>query len=199
MKLSQVLEGLKVLKVHGDLQMDVSDIVYDSRMVTPGSAFVAVRGFETDGHKYIPQAVAQGAAAVFCEEAPEVEVPYVLVQDSRKTLSLAARNFFGDPSSQLCVIGVTGTNGKTTSTYLLKHLLEETLGAKVGLIGTNGNMIGNESLPSEHTTPESRDLQALFAQMRAAGCTHVVMEVSSHSLDLGRVDGVRFAVGSLQI
>lgn len=195
MKLSQVLEGLKVLKVHGDLQMDVSDIVYDSRMVTPGSAFVAVRGFETDGHKYIPQAVAQGSAAVFCEEAPEVEVPYVLVQDSRKALSLAARNFFGDPSSQLCVIGVTGTNGKTTSTYLLKHLLEETLGAKVGLIGTNGNMIGNESLPSEHTTPESRDLQALFAQMRAAGCTHVVMEVSSHSLDLGRVDGVRFAVG----
>ncbi len=195
MKLSQILEQLDILACQADTAMEIEDIVYDSRNVTPGSAFVAVRGFETDGHRYIPQAAAKGAAVVLCEEAPSEAVPYVLVKDSRKALALAARNFFGDPSAALCVIGVTGTNGKTTSTYLLKHLLEQTLGAKVGLIGTNGNMIGNETLSSEHTTPESRDLQALFAQMRDAGCTHVVMEVSSHSLDLGRVDGVHFAVG----
>lgn len=195
MKLSQILEQLDILACQADTETEIKDIVYDSRKVTPGSAFVAVRGFETDGHQYIPQAAAQGAAVIFCEEVPSVDVPYVLVKNSRRALALAARNFFEDPSSALCVIGVTGTNGKTTSTYLLKHLLEQTLGAKVGLIGTNGNMIGNETLPSEHTTPESRDLQALFAQMRDAGCTHVVMEVSSHSLDLGRVDGVRFAVG----
>lgn len=195
MKLSQILEQLDILSCHADPGTEIGDIAYDSRKVMPGSAFVAVRGFETDGHKYIPQAAQQGAAVVFCEEAPDAEIPYVLVRDSRKALALASRCFFGDPSADLCVIGVTGTNGKTTSTYLLKHLLEETLGAKVGLIGTNGNMIGSETIPSEHTTPESRDLQALFAQMRDAGCTHVVMEVSSHSLDLGRVDGVHFTVG----
>ena len=171
MKLSQILEQLDILACQADTAMEIEDIVYDSRNVTPGSAFVAVRGFETDGHRYIPQAAAKGAAVVLCEEAPSEAVPYVLVKDSRKALALAARNFFGDPSAALCVIGVTGTNGKTTSTYLLKHLLEQTLGAKVGLIGTNGNMIGNETLSSEHTTPESRDLQALFAQMRDAGCT----------------------------
>lgn len=195
MKLSQLLETLEVLECHAPLSLNVTDVFYDSRTVTPGSAFVAVRGFETDGHNYIPQAMERGAAVIFCEEAPAQEIPYVLVPDSRRALALAARNFFGDPSSKLCVIGVTGTNGKTTSTYLLKHLLEETLDAKVGLIGTNGNLIGQEPIPSEHTTPESRDLQALFHQMLEEGCTHVVMEVSSHSLDLGRVDGVHFAVG----
>lgn len=195
MKLSQILENLDILEVNADPDLEIADIFYDSRSVTPGSAFVAVRGLETDGHKYIPQAVSKGAGVVICEEVPETEIPYVRVSDTRSALTIASRNFFGDPSSKLCVIGVTGTNGKTTSTYLLKHLLEETLGAKVGLIGTNGNMIGAESIPSEHTTPESRDLQALFSRMLKAGCTHVVMEVSSHSLDLGRVDGVHFAVG----
>lgn len=195
MKLSEILKNLDILELNADSDLEIADISYDSRSVKPGSAFVAVRGFETDGHRYIPQAVSMGAGVVICEEVPEIKVPYVRVPDSRRALALASRNFFGDPSSKLCVIGVTGTNGKTTSTYLLKHLLEETLGAKVGLIGTNGNLIGSESIPSEHTTPESRDLQALFSQMLAAGCTHVVMEVSSHSLDLGRVEGIRFAVG----
>lgn len=195
MKLSQILNALDVLELRADPELDVCDVAYDSRKVTAGSVFTAVRGFETDGHKYIPQAVERGAAVVICEEAPAVPVPYVLVKDSRRALALASQAFFGDPSAKMCVIGVTGTNGKTTSTYLLKHLLEETLHGKVGLIGTNGNMIGGETLPSEHTTPESRDLQALFAEMLEKGCTHVVMEVSSHSLDLGRVDGVHFAVG----
>ena len=195
MRLSQILKEIDVLEITANVDVDITDIVNDSRAVTPGSIFVAVKGFETDGHKYIAQAVEKGAAVVFCEETPTVDVPYVKVPDCRHALAIGSRNFFGDPSSKLCVIGITGTNGKTTTTYLLKHLLEETLDAKVGLIGTNGNMIGQEHLHSERTTPESRDLQELFAKMVEAGCTHVVMEVSSHSLDLGRVDGTTFAIG----
>ena len=195
MKLSQILNGLDILASTAEPELEVTDVVNDSRTVTPGAVFVAVRGFETDGHRFIPQAVSAGAAVVICEEPPAVPVPYVLVTDSRHALAVTARNFFGDPSSKLCVIGVTGTNGKTTTTYLIKHLLEEILHAKVGLIGTNGNMIGDEMLHSERTTPESRDLQELFTRMLEAGCTHVVMEVSSHALDLGRVEGIHFAVG----
>lgn len=195
MKLSQILKEIEVLESTVQTDPDITDIVNDSRAVTPGSIFVAVKGFETDGHKYIPQAVEKGAAVVFCEETPAVDVPYVKVGDCRHALAIGSRNFFDDPSSKLCVIGVTGTNGKTTTTHLLKHTLEQTLGAKVGLIGTNGNMIGEEQLHSEHTTPESRDLQELFAKMLEAGCTHVVMEVSSHSLELERVDGTTFALG----
>ncbi len=195
MKLSEILNNIDPISVAADGETEITDVVNDSRAVTPGSLFVAVRGFETDGHRYIPQAVAQGAAAVVCEEEPAVPVPYVLVKNSRKALARSACRFFGDPSSKMTVIGVTGTNGKTTTTYLVKHLLEEVLGAKVGLIGTNGNMIGSELLHSERTTPESRDLQALLAQMAQAGCTHVVMEVSSHALDLDRVDSVHYQVG----
>ncbi len=127
---------------------------------------------------------------------PQVDIPYVLVRDCRKALALLSRNFFGDPAGEMQIIGITGTNGKTTTTYLLKHLLEDTIGAKVGLIGTNGNMIGSEFIHTERTTPESFELQQLFAEMKSAGCTHVVMEVSSHSLVLSRVAGIDFAVGA---
>ena len=127
---------------------------------------------------------------------PQVDIPYVLVRDCRRALALLSRNFFGDPAGEMQIIGITGTNGKTTTTYLLKHLLEDTIGAKVGLIGTNGNMIGSEFIHTERTTPESFELQQLFAEMKSAGCTHVVMEVSSHSLVLSRVAGIDFAVGA---
>ena len=115
--------------------------------------------------------------------------------DCRLGLALASRDFFGNPAGEMTIIGITGTSGKTTSSYLLKHLLESKLDAKVGLIGTNGNWIGDEFLHTEHTTPESYELHSLFRRMADAGCTHVVMEVSSHSLTLERVAGIRFDVG----
>ncbi len=196
MKLKELLREVTVLSMTADPMQDVTDITNDSRAVTPGCVFVAVKGFATDGHQYIPQAVEKGAAVVLCQTVPEGDVPYVQVADSRSALAMAAKHFFGDPSANMKVIGVTGTNGKTTTTNLLKHVIEHCVpGAKVGLIGTNGNMIGGEMLPTRHTTPESRDLQALFARMVEAGCTHAVMEVSSHALDQGRVDGVSFDVG----
>ena len=155
--------------------VEISGISYDSRAAQPGDLFVAVRGLEADGHRFIPSAVSNGAAVVLCETAPTDGTPYVRVKDSRLSLALASRAFFGDPYSEMTMIGLTGTNGKTTSSYLLKHLLECKLDAKVGLIGTNGIMIGDEFLHSERTTPESYELQKLFRQMADAGCTHVVM------------------------
>ena len=195
MKLRELLREITVLSVSADLEQEITDITNDSRAVTPGCVFVAVKGLTVDGHKYIPQAVEKGAAVIFCQDVPTVDVDYVQVADSRKALAMGAKVFFGDPSSKMTVIGITGTNGKTTTTTLLKYVLEQTVGAKVGLIGTNGNLIGDEVLPTAHTTPESRDLQYLFSRMVDAGCTHAVMEVSSHSLDQGRVDGTDFDIG----
>ena len=178
-----------------DPDCEISGVSYDSRATQPGDLFVAVRGFEADGHRFIPSAVSKGAVAVLCETAPENGTPYVRVADSRLALALVSRVFFSHPAEEMTMIGLTGTNGKTTSSYLLKHMLESKLDAKVGLIGTNGVMIGDEFLHSERTTPESYELQKLFRQMADAGCTHVVMEVSSHSLVLDRVAGIRFQVG----
>ncbi len=195
MKLSEILKEINVLSAAASGDTEITGVCYDSRRVKSGDLFVAVRGYESDGHKYIPMAVEKGCAAVLCEEAPAGNVPYVQTDDSRLGLALAARNFYGDPSREMKVIGITGTNGKTTTTILIKQILEKTLGAKVGLIGSISNMIGDEEFHAEHTTPESCDLQALFRQMADAGCTHCVMEVSSHSLVLRRVAGVHFAVG----
>ena len=196
MKLSELLKDTDVLTFAAPSECEIGGVSYDSRKVKPGDVFVAISGFETDGYKYIPSAVEKGAAVVISDRVPQVDIPYVLVHDCRKALALLSRNFFGDPAGAMQIIGITGTNGKTTTTYLLKHLLEDTLGAKVGLIGTNGNMIGNEFIHTERTTPESFELQQLFAEMKNAGCTHVVMEVSSHSLVLSRVAGIDFAVGA---
>ena len=195
MKLSEILKNIEILEVHADLDCDISGISYDSRTTKEGDLFIAVVGFESDGHKYIPMAKEKGACVVVCERAPECDIPYVLVSDSRLALALASCELFGNPSHEMTVIGITGTNGKTTTTYLLKHMLENKLNAKVGLVGTNGNMIGDEFIHSERTTPESYDLQKLFREMADAGCTHVVMEVSSHSLYLNRVAGIKFKVG----
>ena len=195
MKLKSVLKDIRVLSLCAGEELEIGGVAYDSRQVRPGDLFVAVRGFASDGHKYIPMAVEKGCAAVLCEEIPSADVPYILTDDSRLGLALAGRNFYRDPSREMTVIGITGTNGKTTTSILVKQILEKTLGAKVGLVGSISNMIGDEEFHAEHTTPESSDLQALFRQMADAGCSHCVMEVSSHSLVLHRVAGTHFAVG----
>lgn len=195
MKLRELLEGISPVSATADLEMEISGVSYDSRTTRPGDLFVAMTGFETDGHAYIPKAAEAGAAAVLCQRPPENGLPYVQVENSRRALAVLGANFYGHPAEQMTMVGITGTNGKTTTTYLLKAILEQALGAKVGLIGTNQNMIGQEVLPTERTTPESFELQGLFARMRDAGCTHVVMEVSSHALALDRVYGVPYTVG----
>ena len=196
MKLNELLQNINVLKTNMDMQTEIMSVVYDSRKVTPGSLFVAVTGFVTDGNKYISMALEKGAVAVVTAVEPAYDVPYVLVDSDRMALARLGINFFGNPAGKMKLIGVTGTNGKTTSTLLLKHVIEKTRGAKVGLIGTMDNMIGDDAIAAQRTTPESFDLQALFAQMYDAGCTHVIMEVSSHAIALERVGGVRFAVGA---
>ncbi len=195
MRLKELLEGIPVLSATADLGMEIPDVCYDSRAVKPGGLFVAMTGFAVDGHDFIEKALEAGAAAVLCQKVPRGEIPYVQVEDSRRALAVAGANFFGHPAGGMTMVGVTGTNGKTTTTYLLKAILEQAAGAKVGLIGTNQNMIGREIIPTERTTPESFEVQRLFAQMRDAGCTHVVMEVSSHALALDRVYGVHYRVG----
>ena len=195
MKLRELLNGLEFLSSNVDLDLEITDVSYDSRKTKAGDLFVAMIGFATDGHAYIEKAMAAGAAAVLCQNLPEGDVPYVQVADSRRVLAVVGANFYGHPAEAMTMVAVTGTNGKTSSTYLLKYVLEQVAGAKVGLIGTNQNMIGDEVIPTERTTPESFEVQKLFAQMRDAGCTHVVMEVSSHALYLDRVYGVPYAVG----
>ena len=196
MRLKDLLKDIPVLECTADLELEIPAVCYDSRKVTPGSLFVAVTGFVSDGNRFIPMALSKGAAAVVTAKKPEEAIPYILVPSDRMALALLGCNFYQHPAKAMTMIGITGTNGKTSSTLLLKHVLEVTLGAKVGLIGTMANMIGMEELPTERTTPESFDLQALFAQMRDAGCTHVVMEVSSHAVTLDRVGGVHFDVAA---
>ena len=195
MKLNELLRDVEVIGLHADGDMEIADVCYDSRKAAPGAAFVAVRGYETDGHKYIPAAVEGGASLVICEEAPAVETPYVLVKDSRRAMALTAANFFRRPAEELTVIGVTGTNGKTTTTNLVRSLLMTVTGEKAGLLGTNENIVGDKVYPAVNTTPESRDIMAYFREMADAGCKYAVMEVSSHSLYLDRVCCVPFAVG----
>ena len=194
MKLRELIKNLSIIEMNADAELEISGVSYDSRKTEKGDMFVAIRGFEADGHKFIPKAVENGAAVILCEEKPSCDIPYVLVSDSRYGLAIVSRDFFGDPASEMTMIGITGTSGKTSSSYLIKHMLESKLDAKVGLIGTNGNMIGDELLHTEHTTPESYELHKLFRHMADSGCTHVVMEVSSHSLTLERVAGIHFDV-----
>ena len=189
MKLKDILKS-------AEIDIEVNGISYDSRKTKPGDVFVAVKGFLTDGHKYVKNAVEKGAVCCVCQDDVDgVDIPCIKVEDSRKAMAEIAKNFYKNPTSKLNLIGVTGTNGKTTVTYLVKAILEEN-GEKVGLIGTNKNMIGDRDLPTERTTPEALEMMELFDMMVNEGCTYAIMEVSSHSLDLHRVDGCEYKVGA---
>jgi UDP-N-acetylmuramoyl-L-alanyl-D-glutamate--2,6-diaminopimelate ligase len=198
MKLGALLTVLenKTAFPPGWLEREVRDIAHDSRKVKPGCLFVAVRGFHSDGHQFISQAIRQGAAAIVAEkkEGPQVPpgTPMIIVEDSRRALALLANAFFDHPSRKLKLIGITGTNGKTTATYLLKSIVEAA-GHKVGLIGTIDYRVGNRVYPAPNTTPESLELQRLLSEMAGLGVDHCIMEVSSHALALGRTAGCEFA------
>jgi len=196
MKLRELLDGISIVKTNADMNMEIGTVAYDSRKVVPGSMFVAITGFAADGNRFIPMALEKGAAVVVTARKPEADFPYVLVESDRLALALIGANFYGHPAKSMTMVGITGTNGKTSSTLLLKHVLETVRGAKVGLIGTMENLIGDIVIPTERTTPESFELQCLFAQMRDAGCDCVVMEVSSHALSLERVGGVQYDVAA---
>ncbi|MBQ6845510.1 MAG: UDP-N-acetylmuramoyl-L-alanyl-D-glutamate--2,6-diaminopimelate ligase [Oscillospiraceae bacterium] len=195
MKLCDILNGIDVIECNADLESEILGVECDSRKATEKTLFVAIKGYETDGNKYIASAKGAGASVYITDEKNALSKDGILVSDARRALAVAAKNFYGNPTKDIKVIGVTGTNGKTTVTYLIKHILEKQ-GAICGLIGTNKNMIGEKTLETERTTPESNELWKLFSEMRDAGCTHIIMEVSSHSLELSRVYGIEYTVGA---
>ena len=196
MKIVDLLAGLNYEFVSGEKDIEINNPQYDSRKVKDGDVFFAITGFSTDGHKFIPKAVEGGAKVVVIERDVELieGVTYIKVDNGRKALAMASCNFYDHPSRKMKLIGITGTNGKTTSAFMIKGILEAA-GYKVGLIGTIANYIGNEELHAERTTPESLELQELFSKMVEAGVDYCVMEVSSHSLDLYRVYGTQFEEG----
>ena len=202
MKLSEILNGISDLKAKGNVDIEISDIACDSRKVKPESLFVAVKGYDVDGHDYIEEAIEKGASAILVENIEKLrninlpaDVTFVVAKDTRFALAISACNFFKNPSRRFKLIGVTGTKGKTTTTYMIKTLLEAE-GKKVGLIGTIENYIGEDSLgESDRTTPESLELQQTFKQMVDEGVEVCVMEVSSQALKLQRVAGCNFDVG----
>lgn len=197
MKLSDIAKGLKYEVLQGSDNLEIEKIEYDSRKVGKGSLFVCIEGLKADGHKFAAAACSGGASAIVCRYMPEglpAGVTVLKFDDTREALAELGAAFYGFPSKDMNVIGVTGTNGKTTTTYLIKSVLDK-LGRKTGLIGTIENKIGTQAIHAERTTPESLELQELFGRMRDEGCTDAVMEVSSHALDLKRVFGVEFNIG----
>jgi UDP-N-acetylmuramoyl-L-alanyl-D-glutamate--2,6-diaminopimelate ligase len=194
MRLSEFLDLGRLLQ--GDPATEVTRVVYDSRQAGPGALFVAIPGFRQDGHQFIVDALTRGAAGVVVEQPVSLPDGAAVLQvpSSRRALGMLAARLYGDPSRHLRVIGVTGTNGKTTTTHLIRSILMAR-GHKVGLIGTVHNYVGDQELPALLTTPQASDLQELFSRMVEAGCSHVVMEVSSEGLDMHRVDDVEFDVG----
>ena len=195
--LKDILYGVNLAEIAGERDLTISDIQFDSRKAGDKTLFVAIKGLQVDGHAFIEKAIGQGAVAVVCEELPEDlldHVTYIKTNNSSKALGIMASNFFGNPSSKMSLVGITGTNGKTTSVRLLYDLFSN-LGYKVGLISTVVNKVGRNVLPSKYTTPDAVQLNELLAEMVSAGCTHCFMEVSSHALVQNRVAGVNYKGG----
>ncbi len=192
MKLSEILKGIDVLNKYSDAE--VIDVTQDSRLVKEGSLYVCVKGNTFDGHSVAEEMLENGAAAVVVERDLGLD-KQVIVSDTRSIFSSVCANFFGNPAKNLKLIGLTGTNGKTTTTFLIKQILELT-GKMVGLIGTVQNMVGDEIYPAKYTTPDPYELQSLFKKMVDAGCEYCVMEVSSQALAQGRVNGLQFHIGA---
>ncbi len=197
MKVKNLLCNIEYKLLQGSVDTEFKKVEYDSRKVSENDAFLCITGFKTDGHKYALNAVKSGASVIFCEkeiEGIDENVTVIKFENTRKALAHIAAEFYGRPSERMNVVGVTGTNGKTTTTFLIKSVLDK-IGHKTGIIGTIENRIGDEVIPTERTTPESLELQELFKRMADEGCKDVVMEVSSHALDLHRVDEIRYNIG----
>lgn len=192
MKLSELLSGIEYKGEIPDIE--ITGITSDSRKAGPGVVFACIPGEKRDGHDFAQMAEQNGCAAVIAQRQTEARVPHILVEDSHEAYALACANFFGNPASKMKLIGVTGTNGKTTTTTILKHILER-CGHKTGLVGTISNMSGDRVLPAHYTTPEPYELQSLLKQMADDGCEYCVMEVSSHALAQKRVAGLKFVAG----
>ena len=197
MKIKEILVNCNLLKIEGDKDIDILDITFDSRKVSRGSLFFAVKGTQVDGHDYIEKAIGAGAVAIVCEKLPEAQtygVTYIQVDNSAYVLGVAASNFYGNPSEKLKLVGVTGTNGKTTIATLLYRLFTDA-GYNCGLLSTIENIINRDVVASTHTTPDPIELNQLLQRMVAQGCEYAFMEVSSHSIDQERIAGLHFAGG----
>lgn len=196
MILKSLLKGLDYEVIKGNEESKVQNIRYDNRKIEQGDAFVCVKGFKVDGHSFIGDAIKKGAKTLIVQEDVSVQedITIIKVRDTRKALAIMSSNYFGNPKDKLKIIGITGTNGKTTSAFIIKSILEKA-GFMTGLIGTIANYIGNKKVDAVRTTPESYELHELFKNMVDAGVKYCVMEVSSHSLELDRVYGVQFEEG----
>ena len=197
MKLIELLKNVNVLNTVGDTGVEITGVNIDSRRIEAGHLFVAIPGTQTDGHKFIPKAIELGAAAILCEHLPEEQVEgvtYVVVESTESVVGIVATHFFGDPSRKLKLVGVTGTNGKTTIATLLYNMFRK-FGHKCGLLSTVCNYIEGEAIPADHTTPDPIELNHLLAQMVEAGCEYAFMECSSHAIAQKRIGGLKFAGG----
>lgn len=197
MKLSEVLKNIKPLQVAGDMDVEICGVNIDSRRIGNGHLFIAMKGTLADGHKFIGKAIDQGARAILCEDMPEelkAGVTYVQVPSTEDVAGRAATNFYGNPSTKLTLVGVTGTNGKTTIATLLYNMFRK-MGHKCGLLSTVCNYIEDEAVPADHTTPDPIELNMLLARMVEAGCEYAFMECSSHAIAQKRIGGLTFAGG----
>ena len=197
MKLIELLKNVEVLNTFGNTEVEITGVNIDSRRIETGHLFVAIPGTQTDGHKFIPKAIELGAAAILCEQMPEEQVEgvtYIVVESTESVVGIVATHFFGDPSRKLKLVGVTGTNGKTTIATLLYNMFRK-FGHKCGLLSTVCNYIEGEAIPADHTTPDPIELNRLLAQMVDAGCDYAFMECSSHAIAQKRIGGLKFTGG----